>query len=94
MALPGGGTPTSTYGESVTSSTRFWKDREMTQDIALNLKWEPTDRLRFMADGQYIKATVKNYDITGPEMNSFANISVAPGSRRNSNDEFRRTVER
>ena len=67
------------YGEAVTSSTRFWKDREMTQDAAINLKWEPTQNLRFMADAQYIKATVKNYDITGPEMNSFANITLAQG---------------
>ena len=67
--------PVNTYGQTVGSSTRFWKDREMTQDASLNLKWEPTDSLRFNLDGQYINATVKNYDVT-VDMNSFANIAL------------------
>jgi TonB-dependent receptor len=67
--------PVNTYGQTVGSSTRFWKDREMTQDASLNLKWEPTDSLRFNVDGQYINATVKNYDIT-TDFNSFANIAL------------------
>jgi TonB-dependent receptor len=67
--------PVNTYGAGVGSSTRFWKDREMTQDASLNLKWEPTDDLRFNLDGQYINATVKNYDVT-VDLNSFANIAL------------------
>nr|NUR36828.1 TonB-dependent receptor [Sphingomonas sp.] len=67
--------PVNTYGAGVGSSTRFWKDREMTQDASLNLKWEPTDDLRFNLDGQYINATVKNYDVT-VDFNSFANIAL------------------
>jgi TonB-dependent receptor len=51
----------------------------MTQDAALNLKWDATDNLHFNLDGQYVNATIRNYDITGPEMNSFANIQL--GSR-------------
>ena len=72
--------PANTYGENVTSSTRYWKEHDMTQDASLNLKWEATDRLRFNFDGQYINATVKDYDITGPEMNSFANIQLGTTS--------------
>jgi TonB-dependent receptor len=72
--------PANTYGEPVTSSTRYWKERDMTQDMALNAKWDATDDLHFQVDGQYIKAWVKDYDITGPEMNSFADIKVATGA--------------
>ena len=68
--------PANTYGQFVTSSTRYWKDRELTQDASLNLKWSPTDNLRFAADGQYVKAYVRNYDQTGPEFNSTANIGL------------------
>jgi len=72
--------PVNTYGENVTSSTRYWKERDMTRDMSLNLKWDATDNLHFNLDGQYVNATVKDYDITGPEMNSFANIQLATGS--------------
>ncbi len=73
---PGGPACTAyTQGTNVGSSTRYWKDREMTQDASLNLKWEPTDNLRFNLDGQYIKATVKNYDVT-VDFNSFADITL------------------
>ena len=72
--------PINTYGENVTSSTRYWKERDMTRDMSLNLKWDATDNLHFNLDGQYVNATVKDYDITGPEMNSFANIQLATGS--------------
>jgi TonB-dependent receptor len=77
-----GGAPcaTNTYGTNVTSSTRYWKDREMTQDMSLNVKWEATDSLRFAADAQYVKAYVRDYDITGPEMNSFADVTLSTGA--------------
>ena len=66
---------TNTYGTNVGTVTRYWKDREMTQDAGFNLKWDATDDLRFNFDGQYIDAWVKNYDITF-DMNSFANITL------------------
>jgi TonB-dependent receptor len=72
--------PVNTYGQPVTSSTRYWKERDMTRDASLNLKWDATDDLHFNLDGQYVSAYVKDYDITGPEVNSFANIQVATGS--------------
>jgi TonB-dependent receptor len=72
--------PINTYGENVTSSTRYWKEHDLTQDASLNLKWDATDNLHFNLDGQYVKASVKDYDITGPEMNSFANIQLITGA--------------
>ena len=72
LQYPGG--PACTTGlspEDVYNSSRYFKDRDRIQDAALNLKWEPTDRLRFNFDGQYINATHKNYDIE-IDMDSFA----------------------
>lgn len=69
---PSGGAA-NTYGTGLTSVSRYWKDREMTQDASFNLKWDATDNLRFNFDGQYVDAWTKNYDITF-DMNSFANV--------------------
>ena len=46
----------------------------MTQDAALNLKWDPTDDLHFNFDGQYVKSKVDNYDIS-IEMHSYADVA-------------------
>lgn len=69
---PTGGQP-NTYGATIGSSSRYSTNRNMTQDMSLNLKWEATDRLRFNFDAQRVNATVDNYDIT-VDMNSFANV--------------------
>ena len=69
---PSGG-PANTYGATVGTASRFNKNRNMTQDIAANLKWEATDRLRFNFDAQRVNSTIDNYDIE-VDMNSFANI--------------------
>jgi TonB-dependent receptor len=66
---------TNTYGTNMGTVTRYWKDREKTQDFGLNLKWDATDDLHFNLDGQYVKAWVKDYDIT-VDMNSFADITL------------------
>ena len=63
------------YGEEVYNSSRVNKTKTMTQDLSLNLKWEPTDNLRFNLDGQYVNATVNNYDIE-IDMDSFANVGI------------------
>ena len=46
----------------------------MTQDAALNLKWDPTNDLHFNFDGQYVKSKVDNYDIS-IEMHSYADVA-------------------
>jgi TonB-dependent receptor len=70
--FPGGPTcQTSNAPEEIYDSSRYFKDRDRIQDAAINLKWEPTDRLRFNFDGQYIDAAHKNYDIEF-DMSSYA----------------------
>jgi TonB-dependent receptor len=60
------------YAPEVGTGSRINQNRNMTQDAALNVKWEPTNDLHFNFDGQYVKSQVDNYDIS-VEMHSFAN---------------------
>ncbi|MFL6733425.1 MAG: TonB-dependent receptor, partial [Sphingomicrobium sp.] len=62
-------------GNIVGTASRFNENKNMTQDISANLKWEATDRLRFNFDAQHVNATVHNYDIE-VDMNSFANVNA------------------
>ena len=64
-----------THGEEVYNSSRVNKTKTMTQDLALNLKWEPTDNLRFNFDGQYVNSTVDNYDIEA-DFSSAADVTL------------------
>jgi TonB-dependent receptor len=62
-----------TNGVDVGTGSRINQNRNMTQDAALNLKWNPTNDLHFNFDGQYVTSKVDNYDIS-IEMHSFANV--------------------
>jgi TonB-dependent receptor len=63
------------YAPEVGTGSRINQNRNMTQDAALNLKWDPTNDLHFNFDGQYVKSEVDNYDIS-IEMHSFANVAL------------------
>ena len=53
----------------------------MTQDVAFNLRWTPTDRLDFNFDAQYVDAELNNYDVEVGQY-SFANVTLdASGGR-------------
>lgn len=56
-------------------TNRHFKTRSVVQDGALNLKWAPTDRLRFSLDGQYVKSTLENYDAT-IDGHTFSQIAI------------------
>lgn len=45
------------------SRSRYAETFTRTQDLALNLKWSATDRLRFNFDAHYVDADQDNYDI-------------------------------
>ena len=66
---------TGTYGVDVGTDSRVNQNRSMTQDAALNLKWDPTNDLHFNFDGQYVKSKVDNYDIS-IEFHSFADVGL------------------
>jgi TonB-dependent receptor len=63
------------YGVDVGTGSRINQNRNMTQDVGLNLKWEASDRLHLNFDGQFVDSTVDNYDIS-VEHHSFANVGV------------------
>jgi iron complex outermembrane receptor protein len=63
------------YGPQVGTGSRINQNRNMTQDAALNLKWDPTNDLHFNFDGQYVYSKIDNYDISD-EFHSFANVAL------------------
>jgi TonB-dependent receptor len=63
------------YAPEVGTGSRINQNRNMTQQFGLNMKWEPTNDLRFNFDGQYVDSKVDNYDIS-IEMHSFANVGL------------------
>jgi TonB-dependent receptor len=72
LQYPGG--PVCTSGQSapdVYTTSRYNNDRDVIQDAALNLKFDPTPRLHFNVDGQYIRSKHKNYDVE-IDLDSFA----------------------
>lgn len=56
-------------------TNRNFVTRSITQDASFNVKWRPTERLRFNLDGQYVASSTNNYDAT-VDGNSFAQISI------------------
>ena len=68
-----GTAPNYTYAPEVGTGSRMNKNKNMTQDVGFNLKWEATDRLRFNFDAQYVDSEIDNYDIS-VEHHSFANV--------------------
>ncbi len=63
------------YAPEVGTGSRINQNRDMTQDAALNLKWDPTNDLHFNFDGQYVNSQVDNYDLS-VEMHSYADVAL------------------
>lgn len=74
-ALGAGCSAANNYGQEVFNSSRFNSQDNMTEDFGANLKWEPTNDLRFNFDGQYVKSTIKDYDIE-VDMGSWATVGL------------------
>ena len=49
-------------GLNTNLSNRYNYGKSTTQDFSLNLKWSPSDRLHFNADGQYVKSSTFSRD--------------------------------
>ena len=62
-------------GTGIGAGSRMNDNKNMTQDVGFNLKWEATDRLRFNFDAQYVDSEIDNYDIS-VEHHSFANVTL------------------
>jgi iron complex outermembrane receptor protein len=62
-------------GTGVGVGSRLNQNKNMTQDVGFNVKWEATDRLRFNFDAQYVDSEIDNYDIS-VEHHSFSNTTL------------------
>ena len=64
------------HGVTAGTTTRYSKNRDMTQEAGFNLKWDTTDRLHFNFDAQYVDSTIKfqDDDIT---FSSYANLQLS-----------------
>jgi TonB-dependent receptor len=62
-------------GYELALTNRSFFTQSVTQDTALNVKWAPTERLRFNFDGQYVNSTVDNYDAT-VDGHTFSQIQI------------------
>lgn len=51
------------------------RNKQITQDFALNFRWDVSDRLRLTLDGQYVDASVRNYNAS-VTARSYANTFV------------------
>jgi TonB-dependent receptor len=60
------------YGLGLTNRT--FRSHAITQDAALNVKWDANDRLHLNLDGQYVHSTSEGYDAT-IDGNSFSQIA-------------------
>jgi iron complex outermembrane receptor protein len=63
------------HGVSVGSSTRYSKNKDMTQEGGFSLKYEATDNLRFSFDAQYVDSTIEFFD-DNISFSSFANLKL------------------
>lgn len=52
-------------GIRMTQFSRASDTESITNDLSFNFKYDPTDRLKFNFDAQYVKATKDNIDISG-----------------------------
>ena len=60
------------HGDSFGTNSRIQQNRDMTQEGALNVKWDPSGTLHFNFDGQYVDSKTRFYD-AGMGFSSFAN---------------------
>jgi len=84
---PGVGTPANTptaycpgganvHGDSFSTNSRIQQNHDMTQEAALNIKWDPSNVLHFNLDGQYVNSTAKFYD-AGVSFGSYTNPELS-----------------
>jgi TonB-dependent receptor len=62
-------------GSPIDVATRYSDEKRVVEDVAFNLAWQPTDRLKFTADYQHVRATNDNYDITF-NLRTFADVAL------------------
>ncbi len=64
------------HAEGFNTNSRIQKNKDMTQEISLNIKFDPTNNLHFNLDGQYVDSNTKFYD-GGMGFSSFTNPKLS-----------------
>jgi hypothetical protein len=70
---PGG---VNVHGDSFSTNSRIQQNHDMTQEAALNIKWDPSNALHFNFDGQYVDSKTTFYD-AGVSFGSYANAQLS-----------------
>lgn len=70
---PGG---VNVHGDSFSTDSRIQQNHDMTQEAALNLKWDPSNVLHFNFDGQYVDSKTTFYD-AGMSFGSYTNPELS-----------------
>ena len=63
------------YGSRVDLESRYSTETRNVEDASVNLKWTPTDRLKFTLDAQHVLSTNKHYDVTYTD-STWANLDL------------------
>lgn len=63
------------FGLILGDTTRYSQNENVTQDVSVNFKWEPSDTIHANFDIQRVSSSVKNYDIS-TENDSFTNPTI------------------
>lgn len=62
-------------GPQLDAASNALTNKEYTQDISANFRWNVTDKFSVRVDGQYVKAEVKNYN-AAVNARTFANAAI------------------
>jgi len=63
------------YGVPVSVESRYSIENRTVEDGSVNLKWTPTDRLRFVFDAQHVRSSTTHYDVTY-NSETYANVGL------------------
>ncbi|MFT4090671.1 MAG: TonB-dependent receptor [Asticcacaulis sp.] len=63
------------YGVGFVTQSRFSDETRVVEDLALNLTWTPTEKLKLNFDAQIIRATAEKYDVS-LGLKTFANVNL------------------
>lgn len=66
----------------VDTAANALKNKQITQDIGVNFRWEVSDKLRVTLDGQYVDASVSNYNASVTARTFACPTALPNGSRR------------
>ncbi|MEP7008541.1 MAG: TonB-dependent receptor [Sphingomonas bacterium] len=64
------------HGDAINTNSRYSENKDMTQEVGFNLKWDATSNLHFRFDAQYVDSTIKFFD-DDISFTSYANVELS-----------------